>query len=265
VLFGRYEGSGEGNVTVTGRRNERTERFGASATFTARSDANDYIPRLWASRKLGDLDRRIRSAQNDGATRAQVSTLIDELRETALRYGLLSEYTAYLVQEPQRIVAEQFGAVGNVRGSAAAAPPASPPPPVTTGRGAVVQAEAARQQREAASMVDMVSAQKLTESKVAADAAGRSVRIVAGRGFTQQRDSTWQDSRQGTQRVVKIQTFSPAYFEVLKALPEVALVAQQLPEVLIAGERASVQFDASGTTQLAAADLRRLVTEFRTK
>ncbi|HEX2165631.1 MAG TPA: VIT and VWA domain-containing protein, partial [Longimicrobiales bacterium] len=100
VVFGRYSGDGNVSIDVSGRRGRNAERYSTEARFPERVEANDYIPRLWASRKLGDLDRRIRSAQADGASRNQVQELIDELRETALRYGLLSEYTSYLVQEP---------------------------------------------------------------------------------------------------------------------------------------------------------------------
>ena len=93
VVFGRYQGRGEGTLSVSGRRSGRTERFGTTASFPGRAEANDFLPRLWASRKLGELTRQVRLNGGD-------PELIEEIRQTALRYGLLSEYTSYLVQEP---------------------------------------------------------------------------------------------------------------------------------------------------------------------
>src|SRR5207237_9503357 len=48
---------------------------------------------LWAARKAGALSREIRL---HGAN----PEIVDELKRLALRYGILTEYTSYLVQEP---------------------------------------------------------------------------------------------------------------------------------------------------------------------
>ncbi|MFW5952487.1 MAG: VIT domain-containing protein, partial [Gemmatimonadota bacterium] len=101
VVFGRYEGGGEGGegaIRLRGRRGGRVERFAARAAFPRQADANGYIPRLWASRKLGELTRQIRLNGPD-------PELVEEVRRTALRYGLVSEYTSYLVQEPMEQLA----------------------------------------------------------------------------------------------------------------------------------------------------------------
>jgi len=48
---------------------------------------------LWAARKAGALSREIR-------LRGQTREPMDALKQLALRYGILTEYTSYLVQEP---------------------------------------------------------------------------------------------------------------------------------------------------------------------
>ena len=58
--------------------------------------ANDFIPRLWAARQIGDLTRQMRL---DGVSNG----LVDQVRQLGLRYGILTEYTSYLVQEPSQI------------------------------------------------------------------------------------------------------------------------------------------------------------------
>ncbi len=88
VVFGRYSigrRDRAGDVTVEGARNNRTERFSVEARFPTHAAGNDFIPRLWASRKIGYLSQAVRlNGPNE--------ELIEEIRKTALEYGLLSEY-----------------------------------------------------------------------------------------------------------------------------------------------------------------------------
>src|SRR5262245_8504171 len=93
TVFGRYRGEGSGPIVIEGERNGRRERFTAQASFPRSEPANDFIPRLWASRRIGDLTRQIRL---EGSS----ESLVREVRDLGLRYGILTEYTSYLVQEP---------------------------------------------------------------------------------------------------------------------------------------------------------------------
>ena len=260
VVFGRYSDSGTARVSVAGRRAGRNESYTTEVPFRNRAAANDYIPRLWASRKLGDLDRRIRSAQADGASREQVRDLIDELRETALRYGLLSEYTSYLVQEPGVFAA----AVGRLNAAPAMA---------MSGEAAVARAEDARRSREVTSVAQMDAAQAfaaerldLTAKAVLSDGANTAasgIRSVAGRTFNLT-DDVWQDvTHTKENRVAEIAAYSDAYFALIRALPEAALVLRELDRVLIAGGKVSVRVSDTGESSLSAAEVRRLVADFR--
>src|SRR2546427_530900 len=114
VVLGRYRGTGSGeqSVTVMGRRSGRQEEF--RTTFTDRSnDDARYMEQLWAARKAGTLSREIR-------LHGQTKELMDALKQVALRYGILTEYTSYLVQEPS--VALRRQAEDRVMQAPAAAP-----------------------------------------------------------------------------------------------------------------------------------------------
>jgi Ca-activated chloride channel homolog len=262
LLFGRYQGSGSGALAVTGRRENATERYGAEVRFPARADGSDYIARLWASRRLGDLDRRIRSAQADGASRRQVAGLIEELRETALRYGLLSQYTAYLVQEPPVLAAGAQALPGSAVTASRALPLAADAG--VTGQAAVMRAEGARRAREVTSVAEVEAAQAATPGSPRAAGSGGDVRRAGGRTF-RLNDGVWQDV-QGSEgrRVIRVAAYSRAYFDVLAALPEVARVVRELPSVQLTGERVVIRIEANGgVTTLPDSELRRLVTEFR--
>jgi len=257
VLFGRYDGSGARGVTLRGQRSGRAETYRTRVDFPSRAQGDEYIARLWASRKLGDLDRRIRSAQADGAGREQIERMIDELRETALRYGLLSEYTAYLVQEPGALALDELRVDG--RSFVAAPAPAA-------GEAAVGRAERARRSREVASVADMQAAEAIALKSVVVPAAPGSAggsRVIAGRTFVL-RDSIWQDVRHSDERrVVEIAAFSDAYFALIAALPEVGLVLREVDSALIAGRAVSVKVTTSGARTLDDAQVRRLVADFR--
>jgi Ca-activated chloride channel homolog len=263
ILFGRYEGSGQGSLEITGRRSGDRERYSAGARFPARADRDEFITRLWASRKLGDLDRRIRAARADGASQRQIDDLTDELRSTALRYGLLSEYTAYLVQEPEIVARADRPQPGAIAA------------PVTlSGEIAVGRAERARLSREVASVADMEAVQRTASLQMRDDAAqgaaapeagghAAAVRVIAGRRFRMV-EGEWRDLGHTTDhRVVTVEPFSIAYFSLLRALPELGLVLRELESGVVAGERVSIRVGGQGARHLADDELRRVVAEFR--
>jgi Ca-activated chloride channel family protein len=240
VVFGRYRARGDSlAVRVSGRRAGRDERF---ATAAATRGTADYVPQLWASRRAGSLSREIR-------LRGVNTELVNSLKELALRYGILTEYTAYLVQEPNAVVAA--GRLEEAVRNRAAAPAAQ------TGAGAV--AASSFQARGA-------------EVAVAADAAvlERDLRARSGIAPTQRagarlfvlRDSVWTDLRHAQQRTVTIAPYSRAYFDLLRALPELTDAAR-LDRVLVAGRQISIKIEAGGKTVWQDGELARIVREFR--
>lgn len=88
-------------------------------------------------------------------------------------------------------------------------------------------------------------------------------RHVAGRLF-REIQSTWTDLRHETsQRTVRVESFSPAYFAVLQALPELEPYLKAFDRVVVAGERVSVLVGPDGDRELSERALARIVREFR--
>jgi Ca-activated chloride channel homolog len=253
VLFGRYEAAGAGELRVRGRRAGRTESFALAARFPGRAPGNDYIPRLWAARKLGELSRQVRLNGAD-------PELVEEIRQTALRYGLLSEYTAHLVQEPT-VVAGRPGAPVRLSpdGQVAPARVAAQAPTAATGAAAVRSAESARLRREAVSAAEIAMADADLEQQVAAS--GR--RTVGGRVF-EARDGGWVEvGARDDVREIKVRLYSDAYFALLAAAPELRPIVAELETVLVAGERVAFRFGDDGRETLSPAEATRLVAAFR--
>ncbi len=245
VAFGRYRGEGEGEtpVTVTGLRNGREERFSAAVRFGGSQPGSDYIQQLWAARKAGALSRDLR-------LHGPNQEIMDELKWLALRYGILTEYTSYLVQEPSL-------AVGRVPVGWGAR--AAPAPRDQAGAGAVNRAD-----RESRLMLSEHVAAVDSDGAPAGPAAhGGTTRRVGARLFVL-RDSVWTDAGHGDSlRVVRVAPFSDAYFALLRALPEIAKAALLEPAVLVAGHRVSVEIEAGGLEAWAPGELRKLVSDFR--
>ena len=253
VLFGRYRGEGDGEVRIRGVRAGRTETFQAEGSFPARTEANDFIPRLWASRKLGHLTRQI-------WTEGETPGLVEEIRAVALRYGLPSRYTSYLVTEPGAVVADRDAAMPALRQDVAAAPMS---PTSATGAGAVREAEEAQRLRRASSARMLDDAEADLQASVAKTAEGREVRAVAGRVLARL-DGVWTDQTPSrTQEETIIEPFSDAYFALLREMPELRPVASLEGAVVVHGRALNLRFEAGGRSRVDGGDLRDMVVRFR--
>jgi len=253
VVFGRYRGAGsaggERTVSVRGRRNGRDESF--QTTLADREGDARYIEQLWAARKAGALSREIRM-------RGQTKELIDALKQLALRYGILTEYTAYLVQEPNIVARRDMERQRPVPAAA---------PADQAGAGWVARSAREKEMANAPSLsaITVTAAADSTafDEVLRARSGINPTQRVGGRLFIW-RDSTWTDVSHGDSlRVVNVAPYSEAYFALLRAMPDLGQVAALEPAVLVAGRRASIKIEAGGKTAWRAGELDALVRDFR--
>ncbi len=259
IVFGRFRGTGTGQLTIEGSRNSRVEEFASQVRLPRESSSNGFIPRLWAARKLGWMAGQLR--QNPGN-----SELREEIRTLALRHGLLSEFTSYLVQEPEA----QF-ATAPVD---ATAPPPARPMSIRAERarangfrgagsasGAAAVQSSANQgaMREARSLMDLDAAEESFDDK----REGNSIRRVFGRIF-QLNGEMWEDvDRKQDNPVITIEPFSSAYFLLLRIGPEYANILGEFEQVTLGGERINLEIREGGITDMDQAAVERLVRRLR--
>ena len=268
VLFGRFTGEGLGQISVDGMRAGSALEFTTELRFPHASVANSYIPRLWASRKLGHLERQL-------WTEGETADLIRRIRDLALRYGLPSRYTSYLVQEPA--VAAMPVAEGAPRSAISATPGVSVPAvarPVehqdrasevaarrASGQDAVRRAVVARARRALTSVNEMRAMD--TELDASLRERRENIRVSAGRIFMLD-DSLWTDAAHSEdQTVIEVKAYSAAYFQLVAALPEIGPVLKELDHVLIAGAAVSLRVTSDGIEKLTDTTLHELVQRFR--
>lgn len=93
VVTGRYPRGGAATVTLRGTVNGRAQEFRYDDLTFARDGGAEFIPRLWATRKIGYLLNQIRlHGENPEA--------IDQIVKLSIRYGIITPYTSFLVEEP---------------------------------------------------------------------------------------------------------------------------------------------------------------------
>jgi Ca-activated chloride channel homolog len=95
VVAGRYSGKSGGAIRLEGSVNGETKSYRYDADFADKSSDHDFIPRLWATRRVGYLLDEIR-------LRGENKELKDEVSELARKYNIVTPYTAYLIMEDER-------------------------------------------------------------------------------------------------------------------------------------------------------------------
>ena len=85
---------GQIEAKLTGTANGREQTFTYKLRFEDRNTTNEFVPRLWATRRVGFLLDEIR-------IHGETAELRDEVTDLARRYGIVTPYTAYLIVEDE--------------------------------------------------------------------------------------------------------------------------------------------------------------------
>ncbi len=181
VVVGRYRGTGTARITVSGHVQGSDAAYVTQQMFADDVIQSAFLPRLWAGRKIAYLVDQIRLY-------GESNELVDEVISLSQRYGIITPYTSFLVDDDELAQEEMAGAVYD-----AAAPSA--------GATAVQGSSALRTLAEAETV------QKAVEG----------VQIVADRVYFL-RDGFWVDSTYEEQETIDIVLYSDAYFDLVRAV-----------------------------------------------
>jgi Ca-activated chloride channel family protein len=92
LVLGRYAGSGAAAIRLSGSVGDRVEVFEYEASFASRTAEHDFIPPVWAGRKIAYLMTEIR-------LHGESEELKDAIVDLATEFGIVTPYTSYLVRE----------------------------------------------------------------------------------------------------------------------------------------------------------------------
>ena len=94
VIAGRYAGQGDSAVILEGTVNGVTRKYTYEVNFPRNDDEHEFIPRLWATRRVGYLLDEIR-------LHGENAELREEVTELARKFNIVTPYTAYLIVEDE--------------------------------------------------------------------------------------------------------------------------------------------------------------------
>lgn len=240
VVVGRYREGAVVGVELTGDVNGAMRLFVYPDRRFVEDGGEPFVARLWATRKIGMLLDQVR---RDGST----DEVIDAIVDLSLRYGIVTPYTSYLVEEP---------AVVTLRDGAAFAP-AAPAAMDDMAQMRVAEAAAAAAS-EASSGEAAVKASVLREQLQQATTvseAPEAVRHVSGRTFKRQATQAgphgeplelWVDTLYDESMTVTTVRFgSDEYFDLLEdpAIAPWLAIASEL--VMVTGEGEALRVTAA--------------------
>ncbi len=209
AVLGRFRGEGTHAVTLEGTVGEHEHRYVFEAPFGGKTNGGEFLPRFWASLKIGHLLEEIR-------LRGENRELKEEIVRLSKKYGIMNNrYVSFLVVEDEPLPR-----------------PAGSPTPAPGGR--VFRLKAEEERDEGAEPEDMASG-KAEQGRRAAGAIdkakkgffgsdakarggvdlGRKVKYVGERTFYLE-NGVWVDARyDGRAEVKEIAFLGDDYFALL--------------------------------------------------
>jgi len=184
LILGRYRDHGEARVTLSGQVEGTPTAVTTLQDFPETDLAASFLPRLWAGRKIAHLLSQIRLY-------GESDELVDEVIALSKRYGIITPYTSFLVDDGALDEEEMADAL-----RAATAPQSG------------VSAVAGAQMLQGLAQAETVPVQAEAER----------LRVVETRTYYL-REDVWTDSAYVDEETVEVVAFSEAYFELTEILP----------------------------------------------
>lgn len=209
VVVGRYRDEGETTLTLRGTMNGQPVSLRYDQLSFRRAGGADFIPRLWATRKIGHLltEIRLHGSQKE---------LVEEVVNLSIRYGIVTPYTSFLVNEREdALSADGRGKV--VERELRAVP--SPAP--SKGFGTAPSAPAASTGTGAQAVEKSIAQQNLRLAEVADKPSTDLVKQVGAKAFVL-RDGAWVDTTYDSSKieVERVAFGSARYFQLVAKYPE---------------------------------------------
>jgi Ca-activated chloride channel family protein len=94
IIIGRYTGGSPVTATLSGRQGETYKQFVFATQFVPHKDKYQFLPKLWAGRRIGYL-------LEDMRRHGENQEVIDEVVTLSKQYGIITPYTSFLVAPEQ--------------------------------------------------------------------------------------------------------------------------------------------------------------------
>lgn len=190
IVFGRYSGAGFTMAKLEGDVGMNKKTYEYETLFPLENPENPFIPRLWATRKIGFLLDEIRLHGED-------QELVNEIVSLSLKYGIMTPYTSFLVdvdtdKTPRQKLLDSTRTLMNEAFK------------LTVGAEAVKTSQGAR---------------SLQESQISEPQSAK-VKFVGAKTFYLREDGAWVDSEFQSQKAVDVQYGSERFYQIMEEAPD---------------------------------------------
>ncbi len=240
IVAGRYRQPGDARLVLSGLQDGRRVTFNYDLDFSDEVRERDFVARLWATRRVGQLLDEVRM-------NGETSALKEEIVALAKEFGLVTPYTSYLVQEEESMAEDVMLRPQDRRGTAD-----------------MMAAGAHAYRSNASSGASAVAASKAIRAMEAAETvyapSSHHYATIQGRLMKREASGAWLDDAfvEGDE-VIGIKMGSDAYFALLRAYPDAIEFARLGNEITFAlGER-FVRIGESGLTNATVEELHRMI------
>ncbi|MCB9832998.1 MAG: VWA domain-containing protein [Planctomycetes bacterium] len=261
TVFGRYRGEGHHALRLAGKVGDRDREYVFEGSFVGEKAGRDFIPVLWAKRKVGYLFDEIRLKGED-------RELVAEIVRLGKTFGIATPYTSFLVTEDESMpeaTSRRRRSGDDPVDRHGPPPPASPQgrgdtapggwAPVGGGAGGEQGSDGfgerdaerkrgvhhvGRETNGRSGVISSLEAKKLKDSGELSDEdrkGSRVARRLKGRSF-RQGDQGWIELDAAGKEIdgakaESIEAFSPRYFELVAAHEELAAILAELPDCVL--------------------------------
>ncbi len=255
TVLGRYRGEGHHAIRLIGKVGANRREFVFEGNFVAEKAGRDFIPVLWAKRKVGYLYDEIR-------LKGENRELVAEIVRLGKTFGIATPYTSFLVTEderPEETARRRWR--GDRDGSGPPAPGSAAPigggaggrytgPPNRGGEADAEEAQDARKNEVAlrartlgegrSGVISSLAAKKLKDSGELSDDdrkgsetarrfQGRSFRLIEGVWVELDAEGKAMDQA----KAETIEAFSARFFQLMKEEGDLAEILAEMPDCVL--------------------------------
>ncbi|MCG9128030.1 VWA domain-containing protein [Candidatus Poribacteria bacterium] len=207
TVLGRYTGIGKAKLVLHGEVEGKKHKFSNNTKFPHEKTDHQFLPKLWAQRKVAYLVDEVRLNGED-------RELIEEITRLSKKYGIVTPYTSFLVTEDmkdeqvftrlQRGRLNETRQFGRILDYSTPIPKSAPQLPSRESKvQESVQLQSSKYQEQLAQTSEVI-------------------KVIKDKTFHRMKD-VWVDSvHKSETETTKIEFGSEAYFELLKNEPELS-------------------------------------------
>jgi uncharacterized protein YegL len=227
LLTGRYQAQGSQAIQLIGKVEGKEVILTDELSFAQVQKENEFVPRIWANRKVGYLMEEIRS-----------HGVNEELKQEIIRlgktFGIVTPYTSFLAVEESELATLPPGVFSNGRGGnrpleervrREAQSMTNEFEQASAGAPAVKESEKAIRFKLADNLESTDEAKKANSEDLKNKTGVSSAQVKsAGDKTFILREETWVESTgdHQSENLIKIQAFSQEYFDLIQKHPEIA-------------------------------------------